>query len=162
ALVRDHARCIVELAAHDRVLPSGIDLSDVRPPYRSEWPLAIPSKEDVAQYAEARRDYPKLHMSCLNDDFFTYTLSSLKPYEDVVSREGMGRWILNHVGRDLGYGGEVLASYDGYMMHTHGAGRGRPGWAERIGKKYQRIALSRLAARLADNAKPKKERWEPK
>ena len=41
---------------------------------------------------------------------------------------------------DLGYGGDVLASYDGYMLYTHGGGRGRPGWAERIGKKYQWIA----------------------
>jgi len=80
-----------------------------------------------------------------------------------VSRKEMGRWILEHIVSDLGYGGEVLASYDGYMLYTHGGGRGRPGWAERIGKKYQWIALSRLAARLADHVKHKTDRrWEPK
>ncbi len=163
ALIRDHARCIIELAAHDGVLPAGIELSAVRPPYTSEWPLAIPSEEDVEQYAKGSRDYPKLHRSCLEDDFFIYTLAALEPYEKAVPRKEMGRWILNHVVQDLGYGGEALASYDRYMMYTYGAGRGRPGWAERIGKKSQWIALSRLTARLADNVKPNTGRsWEPK
>ena len=163
ALIRDHARCIIELAAHDGVLPSDIDLKTVRPPYRSEWPLSIPSEKEVEKYAEARREYPKLYRSCLDDDFFIYTLNAVEPYEQAVSRKCMGRWILNHVVQDLGYGGKALASYDGHMVYTYGSGRGRPGWAERIGKKYQLIALSRLAARLADNVKPKKGRsWEPK
>jgi nucleoside phosphorylase len=163
ALIRDHARCIIELAAQDGVLPQSIDLKTVRPPYRSEWPLSAPSEKEVEQYVEAHREYPKLYMSCLNDDFFTYTLSALEPYEHAIPRKAMGRWILYHIVHCLGYGGNALASYDGYMVYTHGSGRGRPGWAERIGKKYQWIALSRLAARLADNVKAKKESsWEPK
>lgn len=163
ALIRDHARCIIELAAHDGVLPDEIELSTVRPPYSSEWPLTIPTEEDLKQYADGRQDYPKLHHSCLDDDFFTYTLNALDRYEEVVPKKAMGRWILNHVVDDLGYGGKALSSYDGYMVYTHGSGRGRPSWAERIGKKYQWIALSRLAARLSDNAKPKKRRsWDPK
>jgi hypothetical protein len=161
ALIRDHARCIVELAAQDGVLPPGIDLATVRPPYQSEWPLTIPSEEDVERYQEARRDYPRLHTSCLDDDFFTYLLSRLGPYEHAVSRPEMGRWVLGHVIETMGYGGEVLARYDGYMIHRYGGGRGRPGWAERIGKKYQWIALSRLAARLTDHVEPEKDCWEP-
>jgi hypothetical protein len=162
ALIRDHARCIIELAMHDGVLPEHVEIHGVRPPYESDWPLTIPSEGDVQPFRDARRDYPKLYMSCTDDDFFTYTLSALRPYEHAVSRVEMGRWILRHVVSDLGYGGEVLASYDGNMIYTHGGGRGRPGWAERIGKKYQWIALSRLAARLADHVKPKADRWDPK
>lgn len=163
ALIREHAQCIIELAQHDGVLPARIDMGRVRPPYESDWPLTIPSEEAVQPYADARREYPKLHLSCLNDDFFTYTLLALEPYEYAISRKEMGRWILEHVISDLGYGGEALASYDRHMLYTHGGGRGRPGWAERIGKKYQLIALSQLAARLADHVKPKSERsWEPK
>lgn len=163
ALVRDHARCIIELARHDGVLPDNVEMDRVRPPYLSDWPLTIPSEEDVKQYADNRQEYPKLHVSCLNDDFFTYTLSGFRPYEYAVSRRDMGRWILEHVVSDLGYSGQSLVSYDNYMLHIHGGGRGRPGWAERIGKKYQWIALSRLAARLADHVKPETNRsWEPK
>lgn len=163
ALIRDHARCIIELAQLDGVLPANIEMDRVRPPYASDWPLSIPSEEDVAQYKEAHQQYPKLHMSCLDDDFFRYTLSRLKSYEHAFRRKEMGRWILNHIVSDLGYGGRVLASYDGYMLYTHGGGRGRPRWAERIGKKYQWIALSRLTARLADHVKLKTDRSrEPK
>lgn len=164
ALIRDHARCIVELAAYDKVLPAKIEFRTVRPPYRSEWPLTIPPGEIIARYAKAGREYPKLHLSCLNDDFFQYTMHVVEPYEEIVPKKELGQWILDHVIQDLGYRGAVLASYDEHMLYKYGAGRGRPGWAERIGKKYQWIALSRLVARLTDNAKPKeKERtWEPK
>ena len=161
ALIRDHARCILELAAHEGVLPSGVELAAVRPPYQSEWPLTIPSEKELERYQEARRDYPRLHTSCLHDDFFTYLLSRLEPYEHALPRTGMGRWVLQHVIEEIGYGGEMLARYDGYMIYHHGGGRGRPGWAERIGKKYQWIALSRLAARLADNVVPKENDWGP-
>lgn len=161
ALIRDHARCIIELAAHDGVLPTGIDLEAVRPPYQSEWPLTIPSEEEVEAYNEARRDYPGLHTSCLHDDFFTYLLSRLQPYEHTVSRKEMGRWVLHQVIEEIGYGGQILPSYDGYMIHRYGGGRGRPGWAERIGKKYQWIALSRLVARLADNVEAEQRDWGP-
>jgi nucleoside phosphorylase len=158
ALIRDHARCILELAQLDGVLPANIDMDCARPPYVSDWPLIIPSQEDVEKYKEAFREYPKLYTSCLDDDFSRYTLSGLDPYEHAVSRKEMGRWILNHIISDMGYGGDVLRSYDGYMLYTHGGGRGRPGWAERIGKKYQWIALSRLAARISDHVKPKTDR----
>lgn len=157
ALIRDHARCIIELASADGVLADEVNLERIRPPHGSEWPLRIPSEEELAKFKNSRRDYPRLFTSCLGDDFFTYTMSALEPYEHAVSRREMGRWILGHVIVEMKYGGLPLASYDGAMLDSHGGGRGRPGWAERIGKKYQRIALARLAARLADHveAKPK-------
>ncbi len=105
-----------------------------RPPYSSDWPLIIPSEEDFKQY-KARREYPKLYISCLDDDFFTYTLSGLEPYERAVSRKEMGRWILTHIISDMGYGGEALASYEGTCCTPTVVAAGRPGWAERIGKK---------------------------
>ncbi|HKM51894.1 MAG TPA: hypothetical protein VJY33_00715 [Isosphaeraceae bacterium] len=161
ALIRDHARCILELAGHDGVLPGGIDLAAVRAPLKSEWPLEIPSEEEVERYRASRWDYPRLHTSCLHDDFFTYILSRLESYQHALPRTAMGRWVLHHVVDEMGYGGEALASYDKYMIHYHGGGRGRPVWAERIGKKYQWIALARLAARLADHVEPRRRSWDP-
>src|SRR5208337_457251 len=161
ALIRDHARCILELAGHDGVLPGGIDLAAVRAPLKSEWHLQIPSEEEVERYRASRWDYPRLHTSCLHDDFFTYILSRLESYQHALPRTAMGRWVLHHVVDEMGYGGEALASYDKYMIHYHGGGRGRPVWAERIGKKYQWIALARLAARLADHVEPRRRSWDP-
>jgi hypothetical protein len=160
ALIRDHARCIIELAAQDGVVPSEIDLFAARPPYKSEWPLTIPSEEDVDRYKESRKEYPRLYLSCFFDDFFTYTLSRLERYEHAVSRKEMARWVFNEV-LEMGYGGEVLAGYDDHMIYRYGGGRGRPPWAERIGKKYQWIALNQLAARLADHVEPKEMDWGP-
>jgi hypothetical protein len=52
-------------------------------------------------------------------------------------------------------------NYDGYMLHKFGSGRGRPTWAERVGKKYQWIALYRLIGLVADNVPLDPDPWEP-
>ena len=43
-----------------------------------------------------------------------------------------------------------------------GGGRGWIGWAERIGKKYQWVAMFQLASRLHDHVEPKHDSWQPK
>jgi len=52
------------------------------------------------------------------------------------------------------HGGEVLASYDRYMMY-HRRRTGRPDWAERSERSNQRIALARLLARVTDRSSPR-------
>ncbi|MDQ2975513.1 MAG: hypothetical protein M3R69_08905, partial [Acidobacteriota bacterium] len=160
ALIRDHARSIIELAKQDQALPQGIDESAYLPPYKSEWPLQIPSAEDVENYNNSHEQMPKLYRSVMDDDFFVYTLGVLDPYLETFDKRSMARWIFQHV-LDMGYPGKQLANYDGYMLYQYGGGRGRPTWAERIGKKYQWIALARLIARLADHVKPKSDTWDP-
>jgi hypothetical protein len=160
ALIRDHARSIIELAKYDQALREGIDESAYLPPYESEWPLQIPTVEEVERYNDSSDQMPKLYRSVMDDDFFVYTLGVLNPYLDTFDKRSMARWIFQHV-LDMGYPGRQLANYDGYMLYQYGGGRGRPTWAERIGKKYQWIALSRLIARLADHVKPKADNWDP-
>jgi len=160
ALIRDHARSIIELAKHDQVLPEGIDESTYLPPYESEWPIQIPSVEEVERYNDSHKQMPKLYRSVMDDDFFVYTLGMLNGYLETFDKRSMARWIFQHV-LDMGYPGNQLANYDGYMLYEYGGGRGRPTWAERIGKKYQWIALSRLIARLGDNVTPKADNWDP-
>ncbi len=160
ATIRDYARSIIELAAFDNVLPEEITEADYMPPYKSEWPLKIPTDKEMAQYSNSSQDMPKLYYSCTDDDFFVYTLSQLDKFDNTISRRGMGRWIFQHV-LDMGYTGKRFANYDSYMMYKYGGGRGKPIWAERIGKKYQWIALARLAARLTDHASPKQSDWGP-
>ena len=60
----------------------------------------------------------------------------------------------------MGYN-EDCAAFDRRLLATFGGGRARPEWAERIGKKYQWIALYRLLARLADHATKKRYASDP-
>lgn len=160
ALIRDHARSIIELAKHDQVLPAGIDEAAYLPPYESEWPIQIPTVEEVERYSDSHKQMPKLYRSVMDDDFFIYTLGVLNGYLETFDKRSMARWIFRQI-LDMGYPGKQLANYDGHMLYQYGGGRGRPTWAERIGKKYQWIALSRLIARLADHVKPKADNWDP-
>ncbi|PYS12278.1 MAG: hypothetical protein DMG17_21200 [Acidobacteria bacterium] len=73
----------------------------------------------------------------------------------------MAKWILRRIVEAFGYAGSGCEQYDHYMLGSHGGGRGRPAWAERIGKKYQWIAMYQLAARLSDHAVRERDEWEP-
>lgn len=92
-------------------------------------------------------------MSEMTGDFAKYTVPfALGSLESILGPEGNQRWLLGEV-IALGYDPRLHAYYDHYMIHTYGQLRGRPAWAERIGKKYQRIALARLVGRLDDVAR---------
>ena len=54
ALLRDHARGIVEYAAWRGVLDSSFDLTLARPPYQSPWPIEFVPEELIESYAEDR------------------------------------------------------------------------------------------------------------
>jgi hypothetical protein len=158
ALIRDHVRCISELAIHLNALPPGCAAKVFSRRCKSNWPLQLPSDGQLAQWEAL----PKLRQSCLDDDFFTYSLSCLGPYEESFSRVAMGRWILRQVATGFRYEGSGCERYDKYMLAKHGSGRGRIRWAERIGKKYQWIAMFQLASRLSDHLKAKRDGWAPR
>lgn len=158
AMVRDYGRMILELALHEGALANGIAPKTFRPPYDSEWPLSIPDQAFVEQYKDSYRDLPKLFRSCFHDDFNKYTIgSAIRPYDGITLAEA-ARWVFKEV-LDMGYSKHLHRGFDGYIVSKYGPGRGKPDWAERIGKKYQWIALYRLLARLGDNAALKDDLW---
>jgi len=157
AIVRDHIRCIAELADFLGVLPDGVDPLMLSEPLGTSWPLSFPSDEA----AESWGDLPKLAYSCKDDDFFRYSMSCLYPWEHAIPRGDMARWILQRIAEDFGYEGSGCESYDRHMLGTYGGGRSKPTWAERIGKKYQWIALFQLASRLHDHAERRHDSWSP-
>lgn len=153
AMIRDYGRFILELALDRGLLPAGVEAASFRPPYKSPWPLEWPTKEWMEQFDEAREELPKLKYSCLEDDFAVYTLEShVNKYPEVKLIEA-GRWVFREV-LNLGYLDSGCNRYDGYMLYQYGSGRGRPQWAERIGKKYQWIALYRLIGIMGDHLRP--------
>ena len=157
ALIRDHVRCISELARELRRLPEGCDPELTMQPIASEWPLELPSEDQIEAWGELLRFKPDEFWS----DFFKYSMNCLRPWEHAFPKKNMGEWILQRAARDLGYKGSGCERYDGYMLGKYGGGRGKPKWAERIGKKYQWIGMYQLASRLHDHIERKRNSWEP-
>ena len=157
ALIRDLIRCISELAIELDALPEGCDSLLTMQPVDSEWPLQLPSNEYIESWGELLHFRPDDFFS----DFFKYSMNCLRPWGHSFPKKDMGAWILQRVVRDFGYEGSGCERYDGFMLGKHGGGRGKPKWAERIGKKYQWIGMYQLASRLHDHIERKENSWEP-
>ena len=157
ALVRDHIRLLAELAGQVNALPKKCDPELTMRPITSEWPLEIPTDEEVESWSKMIHFRPNEFVS----DFFKYSMSCLRPWEESFSKDDMGKWIVQRVARDFGYEGSGCGEYDQYMLGKFGGGRGKPEWAERIGKKYQWMAMYQLASRLNDHLERKEDPWEP-
>ncbi len=158
AAIRDAARSILEAAADRGTLPGGVTAAQFRPPYSSRWPLDWPTKEDVELYDNS--EYPRLVYSTTDDDFYRYKLEHNLSGRPGIDVPAAARWVVAEVIR-LGYRIERHASFDGYVVGRYGGGRGRPTWIERIGKKYQWIALNRLIGHVSDHAPKAPSPWEP-
>ena len=157
ALVRDQIRLLVELAGQVNALPEKCDPEFTMQPINSEWPLEMPTDEEVESWSKTIRFRPNEFLS----DFFKYSMNCLRPWEESFSKDDMGKWIVQRVARDFGYDGSGCGEYDKYMVGKYGDGRGKPEWAERIGKKYQWMAMYQLASRLNDHLERKDDPWEP-
>jgi hypothetical protein len=157
AMIRDNIRCIAELARELNVLPDGCDPELIIKPLNSEWPLRLPSDEEVKHWDKL----PKLASSCLDDDFYVYSMGCLGGWVHSLPKKDMGKWILQKVARDFAYEGSGCERYDSYILGKYGGGRGKPVWAERIGKKYQWVAMYELASRLNDHVERIRDSWVP-
>jgi hypothetical protein len=156
--VRDAARCILEAAADRGALPAGVTATQFRPPYASHWPLDWPTEADIAPYDST--DYPKLVYSTTDDDFYRYKIEYDLKDRPGVDVPAAARWIVAEVIR-LGYRPDWHESFDGHVVAKYGGGRGKPVWIERIGKKYQWIALNRLIGHVSDHAPKTPNSWDP-
>lgn len=160
AMIRDYARLILELATHCNLLPEHIRAEQFRPPYESDWPLDWPNEDFVEQYSDSYWKLPKLYSSCLQDDFADYVVfGALHDYEGIEISQAL-KWIFKQV-LDMGYTTERFAGFDGYILSEYGPGRSKPVWLERVGKKYQWIALYRLLACIADHCEKDTNDWAP-
>ncbi|WKZ14395.1 MAG: ATP-binding protein [Candidatus Jettenia caeni] len=158
-LVRDYLRGILELASEHGLLPKNRNIEEFRPPYKSEWPLDWPKKEEIEKFKDSYEELPKLYQSVFEDDFEKYIVGRrFNSYEE-FNRDDALRWIFKHV-LEMGYLSILHANFDRYILGKYGHGRSKPEWAERVGKKYQWIALYRLIGYISDNAKPLPSRWD--
>lgn len=162
-LVRDYARNIVEYAIYKHLFALA-DISIIRPPYRSELPSSFPSNEEIDAY---KFDYNaegfKKHYWSQNRILHSMTTE----YGRGICQYGdFGRYTFESVLRDWECDTNDLSNYAcklifekyGYDVEKHGyfdnhaaSGDRHQNKSERIGKKYQWIALYEILARLADN-----------
>ena len=157
ALIRDHIRCISELAQVLNCLPSGSDPELSMKPITSDWPLKLPSEEQTEEWGELLNFKPDE----MSSDFFKYSMECLRSWYHGFSKKDMGQWILLRAARDFRYENSGCKEYDDYMLGKYGGGRSKPAWAERIAKKYLWVAMYQLASRLHDQFDRKQETWEP-
>lgn len=160
--LRDHARLIIELAVELGAAPQECDASRYQPPYKSAWPLVLPEIEDLKEYAEDRKHFPQMDLTqqmglATGTDFARYVVeprvtSAFEIESAALDKLGLFRWFLMKA-VELGYPGprDQCAQFDLFLLGTFGGGRGRPGWAERLGKKYYWIFLRQLVGQLADH-----------
>jgi hypothetical protein len=164
AQIRDLIRCVAELAKNLGCL--SVDIAPGLPTRRQKtgWSPELPSKTDMDRWCDWQGDdgalYKAAH-SCTDDDFNHYTIGCLGPWMDKMGKIEIGQWLTKHLVDDFHIDSKAFDEYDKYVSN-YGYGRGKPTWAERIGKKYQWIALNRLASRLHDKYPRKADGWKRK
>jgi hypothetical protein len=170
ALIRDWLRLIIELAYSRHLLNDTISINKCRSPYNSQL-IPIPLEEDIAHLIEQDAFGRNMNLDEFPDgfgetDFAKYVLGSkvLRHYDlDAIgiNQKQIHRWFIKSVS-ELGYPGfnEKCYNYDRHLLAKYGGGRGRPTWAERLGKKYYWILLHRLAGILADHLPRNIDSWE--
>jgi hypothetical protein len=163
ASLRDHGRLLIELSIELDVAPQGVDAKLYRPPYDSVWPIELPSEDEVRVYAEDRERFPQMNLVQMfglatGTDFARYVVeprvtNAFNVEKPGLDKLGIFRWFIKEAA-DQGYPGphDLCAHFDRTLLGKFGGGRGKPGWAERLGKKYYWIFLRRLVGQLADHA----------
>lgn len=158
-LLRDYARLIVERFLWENPTYNGIiERHRIIPPYNSD---PIPVIEDQ-HYEDKKFDTAtsRLVMSMRIEkmgwygDFGRYVFQSALSNFDVDCKE-MFNYALYFILNDLGFNEEYFGEHD---RHCGSYDRYLTAKTERIGKKYQWIALYNMLARISDNCKMI-ERW---
>ncbi|GGG05121.1 NTPase [Dokdonia pacifica] len=170
-LLRDYARGVIEFTSFSGIeLP--FDIEDVRPPYKSLFPHKTMTNKEIDKkykFDYDAKDFKKHYWSQNSilssmtteygrgtggyGDFGRYTFESALRSWDVNTNQLSNlaiEWIFEKYGYDVEKHGE-------YDRNTNSYNR-RASTIERIGKKYQWIALYEMVARVSDNFK-KYERW---
>ena len=171
-LARDYALGVVERASFLGVLPEQVDMEVCRSPHTTPWPLDRHTNAEVdALAASVGDEYGAIARSCTTEygrgvgqygDFGRYVLEShvrrflpvglgvqrptTNPYNSGWDGELIGNWV---AWRAYGMGWRAsLFSHDRTLGEYVGRSRGK---AERIGKKYQWIAMYELLGILSDH-----------
>ncbi|MCL2592035.1 MAG: hypothetical protein FWD82_01595 [Defluviitaleaceae bacterium] len=152
-LLRDYARLIIERWIYEfPCVANEIDCNKVRPPYRSE---AIPIVEEEEYYLKDVRNSGfnrivysmKTEKQGMYGDFGRYVFQSALNYFKDVNIENLYHYAMQFIRDELGYSDDLFGVRDTSDRYYD---RHDTKKAERIGKKYQWIAMYNILARISD------------
>ena len=180
-LLRDYARCVLELANNRNCLPTRIDPKRYRPPYTSNWPqiwteTRVKPIENAKGWEEIKSSIQPACTS-MYGDFGRYVMQShVQQFSGVRIKEKFKkktaeipfnamtarRWVLQRV-KQLGWTPKLFGNYERDLpckgRQSVDVEKSR---VERISKKYQWIALHQLQAYLSDHYRLTRGRGEDK
>lgn len=160
-LVRDSVRLLGRLIQEVGLpaeLMKRLDAFPSKAPAPSTWPTLNDARPLLD--LEGLPSNMELWGSSLGPDFWRYQVESkiggFNLENAGISQENIACWLMVETLK-LGYPGhkECALHTDRVIGSEFGTGRGRKGYAERLGKKYYWILLHRLIGVLADNVAPK-------
>lgn len=169
-LVRDSIRLLGRLLTIAD-LPDSISRRLGKFPAKARMPRVWPTISDAKPLLDLEHlpSNMRLWGEQLGTDFWRYQVESkIRDFDTEgagISLENVASWLMTEALR-LGFPGyqECALKHDLVLAGRYGTGRGRKGYAERLGKKYYWIALHRLLGILADNVPPKRDsfsQWSP-
>ena len=153
-LLRDYARNTIEFILQKNILIKEIDVSRIRPPYKSRFPIFLPSNRFINLITD-KYDFIKSSMTTeygrgtgWYGDFGRYVFQSALHNWD-VDYDKLSNWCVWKIYSKYKYNKSFL-SFD----KSIGSGRSRSTYPnERVGKKYQWLMFYEALARTADNKK---------
>ena len=171
-LVRDSALGVIERASFLGVLPKEVDIEACIPPHSSDWPLQMRTNAEIDALASSVGDeFLEIARSCTTEygrgvgeygDFGRYVLESRVDWFSTLSLsvdrpktipvdarwdgELIGNWVA-HRAYEMGWNAELFP-HDRTKGQFSDRGHGK---IERIGKKYQWIAMYELLGILSDH-----------
>lgn len=167
-LLRDYARLIVERWRYENPDNSSCILVDrIKPPYKSDV-IPVVAKQIYKEYESSGGGFSRIyfsmqinHADCpgLYGDFGRYTFQSALERFEGVDIVNLYHYAMQYIRDELGYNAK-LSDYDGVPKY-HRYNRNDTRKVERIGKKYQWIALYNILARVSDTLLVKNWDGEP-
>lgn len=152
-LLRDYARLIIERFFFEYPVENlNIDLNKIKPPYKS---VPIPEIEDK-RYGNKNfsgGEFNILHSMRFEGmgmygDFGRYVFqSAIRNFE--VDEYKVFNYAMSYIFEELGYSNDYFDYYDNFVAR-YSYDRHRTLKTERIGKKYQWIAMYNILARISD------------
>ncbi|MDD5359344.1 MAG: hypothetical protein PHI02_03660 [Sulfurovaceae bacterium] len=164
-LLRDYAKSTIDYISYLGI-ELDIDFEKIKPPYKSYFPSIeeLPTNEDLAKYEDKDDGYNQSriissmmteHGGGMYGDFGRYVFGSkLYDFECKKDEQLISNYATRKIFEDYGYNGSFFNDAEksiqennryGYNRHNHKI--------ERIGKKYQWIAMHDTLARVMDNFK---------
>ena len=170
-LLRDYARGVIEYSVSKGHIFS-FDMKRIKPPFKSKLPKSFPHKKDIEKYeydyqAEGFKQHFWSQNSILSSmttnvggqmygDFGRYVFESAFQNWKEANAQSLSNLAVKWIFEDYGYDVEKHGEFDRKMKSSNHSRHFV--MEERIGKKYQWIALYDLLARVSDNFK-RYENW---